>query len=162
MLKKVGSFALSTAAVARAFPGKRYWVSALLEYCREGSKFDDVVPLCEEYLRKQKPNEEIPTDQSTSLLAGVVYLHLMRVGNEKRYKIGRTINSDVRHKQISATLPEKVERLHEIETDDAVGIERYWHQRFAARRRNGEWFELSTADVTAFKKRKSQCLNQNS
>lgn len=156
MLKKDGSFAPSTAAVARAFRGKRDWVSALLDYCRDRSQFGDVVPLCEEYLKEQKPNEEIPNDQSTSLHTGEVYLFKMSVGRENRYKIGKTVDSDVRLGKLAAQLPEKLEKVHTIETDDAFGIEAYWHKRFANRRREGEWFQLTAADIKAFKRRKFQ------
>jgi hypothetical protein len=80
---------------------------------------------------------------------------LLKVGREKRYKIGRTNPVERRRDQLSIQLPEDLEPVHHIRTDDPTGIEAYWHQRFAAKRTKGEWFTLSREDVQAFKRRKS-------
>lgn len=72
----------------------------------------------------------------------------------KHFKIGRSNAPGRRQYELSIQLPQAIEVIHEIRTDDAVGIERYWHERFADRRLNGEWFALTAADVRAFKRRK--------
>jgi hypothetical protein len=70
------------------------------------------------------------------------------------HKIGRSNHVGRRSYEVALQLPERLEVVHEIETDDPEGIERYWHQRFAAKRTNGEWFALSDDDVRAFMRRK--------
>ena len=36
--------------------------------------------------------------------------------------------------QLAIQLPEETKLIHEIKTDDPVGIEEYWHKRFRGRR----------------------------
>ena len=42
----------------------------------------------------------------------------------------------------------------EIKTDCPFILERYWHNRFRTKRRQGESFDLSKSDVESFKKRR--------
>jgi hypothetical protein len=119
----------------------------VIDYCRERGGFDDVITLCEPIAAKATltPERE-PDDPETG------YVYLMKSG--KHYKIGRTNALGRREYELAIQLPERASTVHTIKTDDPPGIEAYWHQRFADRRKNGEWFELTMADVKAFKRRK--------
>jgi hypothetical protein len=82
--------------------------------------------------------------------------HVYLVKSGKRYKIGQTANRWQRMNQLDKQTSEGLDEvIHTIAAiDDAPGIERYWHERFKEKRQHGEWFDLSTEDISAFKKRK--------
>ena len=94
--------------------------------------------------------DDVGSDNST--IDRIRYVYLMRHGNRNEYKIGKTYNPIKREGQIRLELPNAVEPIHYIETDDPSGIELYWHRRFGDKNTNGEWFILSQNDVNSFKK----------
>ena len=57
-----------------------------------------------------------------------------------------------RASELAIKIPVSPRTIHHIETDDPVGVETYWHKRFAEKRGEGEWFNLSPEDVKAFKR----------
>ncbi len=96
-----------------------------------------------------------PVEQPPGAMAAHGYVYMMRSG--RRYKIGRTNSPSRRHREVRLDLPEATSLVHTIETDDPVGIEKYWHQRSEAKRvRDTEFFVLDAKDVAAFRQRRSQ------
>jgi len=131
------------------FGGKSQLISKVAEYCRNKAGYDDVLKLCETV--QTIPEEEDTEDvKDIEIEFGFVYL----IKSGRYYKIGRSNSAGRREYEVSLQLPEKANTVHIISTDDPTGIEAYWHKRFADRRKNGEWFELSAADVKTFKRRK--------
>jgi hypothetical protein len=130
------------------FGTKSQLVKILLEYCQSHEGYNEVILMCKEYVPENEKTAELTTRQVESF--GFVYL----LKSGRFYKIGRSNDAGRREYEIALQLPEKVKKIHVIRTDDPVGIEEYWHKRFAVKRKNGEWFELNAADVAAFKRRK--------
>jgi hypothetical protein len=133
------------------FGSKVDLVARLIEYCQAMGGLDDVIAICEARATKaRRPARAVAEAPPADSEFGFVYL--LRSG--AHYKIGRTNSTGRRQRELAIQLPEKATMVHEIRTDDPPGIEAYWHNRFKDRRKNGEWFELSAADIAAFKRRK--------
>lgn len=133
---------------SRRFGSKNGVIAALRQRALERGEID---------LINMLPEIEVtaatsPASAAQKASEGSVYL----LQSGYYYKVGRSDELEKRVKQISIALPDKVELVHNIRTDDPPGIEAYWHRRFAERRANGEWFKLTPDDVRAFKRRKFQ------
>ncbi|HTV47973.1 MAG TPA: GIY-YIG nuclease family protein [Phycisphaerae bacterium] len=123
--------------------------SRLIAYCEANPGNEDVAALWRQISTVERtPNlEETGTDQHA-----VGYVYLLKHGSRREYKIGRTINPLRREGEVGIQLPEKLQPVHYIKTDDPAGVENYWHARFASKRKEGEWFALSSQDIRAFKR----------
>jgi hypothetical protein len=120
-------------------------ISGLVEFCRGHPGFDDVLGLCTSVTDTIQTTEH----KKPSPQFGSVYL---LKGPSRRFKIGRTNVFGRRRRELAIQLPFDTRKVHIIETDDPVGVEKYWHERFASKRINGEWFNLDGDDVAAFKR----------
>lgn len=107
--------------------------------------------MCRAVVGQRQSEAETADGGDEGLIPGDVYL--MKSG--KHYKVGRSNSAGRRAYELAIQLPERLEMVHVIRTDDTIGIERYWHRRFAAKHLNGEWYALSKADVAAFTRRKT-------
>lgn len=114
------------------FGGKADVAARLIEHCAGREELADVVALAEPVAEggraaASSEDEDAPTP-------GEVYLMI----SGSHYKLGRSNSTGRRAYELAIQLPERLDLVHSIETDDAAGIEAYWHRRFAARRLNGD------------------------
>jgi hypothetical protein len=105
---------------------KQELIQQVLKYAREQTALDDVIAMCEAYTPR---SAQVAEGHVVQEMLGYVYL--VQHGARREYKIGRTNNALRREGEIAVELPEKVRPIHVIATDDPVGIEAYWHRRFA-------------------------------
>lgn len=131
------------------FGKKAQLIQTVLSYCEAHNVAHSVIDAC----RVSSVDSVPPANEHISEKPGEFgFVYLMKSG--KHFKIGRSISAEKREFELRIQLPEKLELVHKIKTDDPVGIEKYWHDRFKDKRKGGEWFELSASDVKVFRRRK--------
>lgn len=131
-------------------------VAAVIARCeRRSDECVDVIAIASPLADDASAQAEA-ADRTGATVESFGQVYLLKIG--KHYKIGRSNSIGRRERELAIQMPERHTRVHVIQTDDPVGIERYWHQRFADRRvrPDAEWFLLSAEDVAAFKRRKFQ------
>lgn len=130
----------------RHFPRKLDMIRELAKWAADEADRADVAAML--------PPDDLGATHASRDEGRLGFVYLFKCGAD--YKIGRTGDLERRFKAIGVAMPERLELAHSIRTDDPVGIEVYWHRRFANKRRNGEWFRLEAKDVAAFRRRQFQ------
>lgn len=125
---------------------KNHLVTKIIDYCKDRDDCGDVTKLCDVVFESDKSEDS--SDTNVNQIVGEVYLFK----SGRYYKIGKTNDTVRRGSELRIQLPETCHLIHSIKTDDPSGIEAYWHKRFDGKRKQGEWFDLSVADVKAFKR----------
>lgn len=118
--------------------------AAFRNWAGDRSEWKDVVAILESHSTPELPQG------NKAILGNYGYVYLIKSG--KFHKIGRTNSPGRRGYEVALQLPEEIKPVHLIKTDDPVGVEAYWHERFKEKRKKGEFFELSADDVRAFKR----------
>lgn len=136
----------NSTSIHRRLGRQREIAEKLLEYAKQKG-YDDIIKICTAVAKSPKKDSDIENFDSGQAL-GEVYLFK----SGKYYKIGKTNDTVRRGSELRIQLPEKMDLIHSIKTDDPSGIEAYWHRRFESKRMNGEWFDLSFTDIKAFKR----------
>jgi hypothetical protein len=146
-LRRRADATFPSAGVFERYGPKTALPRRVADYCRDRPEDADVLEIVAPLVVEAELPEPEPNSEEHY---GFVYL--LRSG--RHYKIGHTLDVGRRRYDLAIQLPDPVVEEHVIRTDDPTGIERYWHERFGSRRKNGEWFELTRADITAFKRRR--------
>ena len=108
--------------------------------------YSDVVKICQPIIDSAEDKKE--EGKGEIMAVGEVYLFK----SGRYYKIGKTNDTVRRGAELRIQLPERTDLIHSIKTDDPSGVEAYWHKRFESKRMQGEWFDLSFAEIKAFKR----------
>lgn len=136
----------SPTSILRRFGEKKERAEKIFEYAVQ-KEYSDIIEICKPIIKSfEKENKKEDTD--SGVVIGEVYLFK----SGRYYKIGKTSDTVRRGSELRVQLPEKMNLIHSIKTDDPSGVEAYWHKHFGEKRMNGEWFDLNSSDIKAFKR----------
>lgn len=147
-LKKRSDTSIPNDKTYRRFGSKQQFAHKIHDYCQGRAGYEDIAAMCAKIIGDHGASVE----NTPKMKGNFGFVYLIKSG--RFHKIGRSNSAGRREYELAIQLPEKAKTVHTIRTDDPTGIEEYWHKRFALKRKNGEWFELDSADVAAFKRRK--------
>lgn len=104
--------------------------------------------LCEIELEKVSGVVRPATESYYQVIPGYVYLIKSQYG----YKIGKTVNIKSRTNLFTVKLPFPIELVNYAWFDNYSKAERELHSTYAAKRLEGEWFDLSGTEVDQIKR----------
>jgi len=139
--------------IKKRYGGMPQTAAALLELSRKTGDAS-LASLCEARLKREalRPTSAANAQGKKAVNAGFVYLKYSP--SLRLFKIGKANNPNKRGAGISLLLPEDLVPKHEIRTDYPYILEKYWENRFRAKKKQGEWYDLNSEDIEAFKKRR--------
>ena len=139
--------------ISKRFGGMPRVAAALLDFSHKSAD-DALAKLCEEKLQREKLKPTPTANARLHVPAKLGFVYLKYSPSLRLYKIGKANNPVKRGAGISLLLPEDLVPKHEIKTDCPYILEKYWENRFRAKKKQGEWYDLSSAEIEAFKKRR--------
>jgi len=145
-VKKTSDADFPSPGTMAKFGNKKETAEKIVKYAEEKG-YADIVELCRPII---EISVETENSDDNNPVQGLGEVYLFKSG--RYYKIGKTNDTVRRGNELRVQLAEVPNLIHSIRTDDPSGVEAYWHKRFEAKRMNGEWFDLNTADIKAFKR----------
>jgi hypothetical protein len=147
------------ATIRKRYSGMPETAAALLKFSKKTGD-THLAELCEHRLRHAALKPTPVGKARTKPVVGTGFVYLKYSPSLRLYKIGKANDADKRGAGIGLLLPEDLVPKHEIKTDYPYVLERYWENRFRSKRKQGEWYDLNSHDVDAFKKRRTFMFNE--
>jgi hypothetical protein len=132
------------AAVFREYPREKEHIKRLIENIEKCPIwYIDFRSMWHEDIKAALENQE-PT------YVGSGYVYILE-GKDGYYKIGKSVNPEVRIKTLGVVLPFEITPIHLIECQNHHRVERDLHMKYNLKRTAGEWFKLEPADIKYIK-----------